>query len=145
MATGKVSSRRRIGARWRLKFQLVSTVTGLALTVTLAVMVARAEDRPRTATPPAEQTSVASWQARPALSQAEDVAYYLVTSEEGEQRVRSWSWYEHDLLGSEAGYRPTKYVPVFRACDADSSDDATVRLPADGVVRRVQVFVAEAC
>src|SRR4051812_21120417 len=91
-------TRQPVGKRRRLSPQQMSTVAGLALALLLAVTVARSERQPERATTPAEQGTSATWQWRLTSTQPEQIAYYLVTSPEGAERVRSWAWYEHALL-----------------------------------------------
>jgi hypothetical protein len=138
-------SRQPARMRRRLKPQHVSTVAGLALALVLAVTVARSESEPHRSATSAEQRSLVTWQSRSNPRQPEQVAYYLVTSEEGAQRVRSWAWYEHALLAGEPGYRRTTYVPILRACDADLPTQASIDLASNALFTSVQMLVADVC
>ena len=145
MATTVRFRRQHARIRRSLHVQQFSMVAGLALALALAITVARSESEPPRATTLADQGSSATWQLRPMPSQPEQIAYYLVTSEEGAERVRSWAWYEHALFAGEPGYRRTTYVPVLSACGADLPAQALTGLASDAVLKRVQMFVADVC
>ena len=146
MAATNIRFGRQPARRWRWhKLQQVSTLAGLALAGVLAVTVARSESAPQRATAPAEQESAAHWQLRPVPSRPEQIAYVLVTSEEGAARVRSWAWYEHALLAGEPDYRRTTYVPVLSPCGADLPAQVLADLASDAASKRVQVLAGDLC
>jgi hypothetical protein len=145
MATTARFGRRRASSGRRLRLQHISTVAGLALALALAATVARSESKPARAPLASVQSSSPTWHWQPTPNQPEQIAYYLVTSEEDAARVRSWAWYEHALLGGEPAYRRTIFVPILSACGSDSLSQAVSSLAADATYTSVRVLVADVC
>ena len=147
MASGTTSPHGELTSRKRFKLQQVSTLAGLALAMLLTVTVAKSESADQSTSSMGEPASAALVPLQPGAHSNPEVVYYLVSSQEEADQVRSWVWYEHALLRDEPGYRRTTYVPIITNCDESLSSLKTSLDVATStrVASRRLVFLTDQC
>jgi hypothetical protein len=109
------------GAPWRrLSFEQLTTFAGLTLAIVLLLVLIQSEGDARNLSGESPTSTARLIEPQAGTYPAEQVAFYIVDSEEQAELVRSWQGYEHALLAGDAGYKRTLYVPLHGICGADA-------------------------